>query len=312
MLARAGINPAIIWLTTHRIHTDQVARLFRSVQQELDDEFMGFTGKPVKYGIFELFCEISIHCVTLGDLLEKMINFYSLITDSIEIDLSVDQGNVAKLGFNFKHPELDPDDFLAQYLLVIWHRFPSWYIEETIRLKGASFSHQVPSYIDELKIMFPGTLSFGKMSNSISFDAKYLEKSLVRTHKEIKEFLVHHPANIMTIPGGQSTLESRIEREIIDGDSSKLYFPKVSILAEKLSMSSLMLYRKLKYEGTSYQKIKDDMRRELAINKLVTEKLSVEEVSELVGFAEPRSFTRAFKQWTGFTPRSYCKYQSVK
>jgi AraC-like DNA-binding protein len=50
----------------------------------------------------------------------------------------------------------------------------------------------------------------------------------------------------------------------------------------------------------------------LAINKLVSEKLSVEEVSELVGFAEPRSFTRAFKKWTGLTPRSYCKYQSLK
>jgi len=150
------------------------------------------------------------------------------------------------------------------------------------------------------------------MSNEISFDAKYLDKPLVRTHKEVKDFLVHHPANIMTIPGGQSTLESKIEREIIDMDSQKLNFPKVSALAEKLNMSNLMLYRKLKEEGTTYQKIKDDMRRELAINKLVSEKLSVEEVSELVGFAEPRSFTRAFKKWTGLTPRSYSKYQSLK
>ncbi len=311
-MSRAGINPAILWLTTHRIHTDQVARLFRSVQQELDDEFMGFASQPVKYGIFELFCEISVQCSTLGDLLNKMIKFYSLITNSIEINLSIDIDNIAKLGFNFAQPKLDPDDFLAQYLLVIWHRFPSWYIGETIRLKGASFSHQMPIYVDELKIMFPCALSFGKMSNEISFDAKYLDKPLVRTHKEVKEFLVHHPANIMTIPGGQSTLESKIEREIIDMDSQKLNFPKVSALAEKLNMSNLMLYRKLKEEGTTYQKIKDDMRRELAINKLVSEKLSVEEVSELVGFAEPRSFTRAFKKWTGLTPRSYSKYQSLK
>ena len=54
------------------------------------------------------------------------------------------------------------------------------------------------------------------------------------------------------------------------------------------------------------------MRRELAIKKLVIEKLSVEEVSEIVGFAEPRSFTRAFKHWTGLTPRNYCKDQPKK
>ena len=77
-------------------------------------------------------------------------------------------------------------------------------------------------------------------------------------------------------------------------------------------MRGCMIDRQLKDEGTSYQKIKDDRRGELAINKLVTEKLAVVEVSELVGLAEPRSFTRAFKQWTGLTPRSYCKYQSLK
>ncbi|MBT6320148.1 MAG: helix-turn-helix transcriptional regulator, partial [Porticoccaceae bacterium] len=37
------------------------------------------------------------------------------------------------------------------------------------------------------------------------------------------------------------------------------------------------------------------------------EKLSVEQVADIVGFTESRSFTRAFKHWTGLTPRAYCK-----
>jgi len=312
LLARAGINPSVIRQTVHRIHTDQVARLFRSVQKELNDEFMGFTNQPCKYGIFKLFCELSTNCTTLGDLLKKMISFYGLITESIKIGLYVDKNNIAQLQFNFLHPELDPDYFLAQYLLVIWHRFPSWYIAETIRLKGVYFSNQAPNHVDELKIMFPGNLLFEQPYNSILFDAKYLDKPLMRTKKEMEEFLAHHPAKIMTIPGDQVSLESKIEREIIGRDFTKLYFPKADILAEKLGMNALMLYRNLKDEGTSYQKIKDDMRRELAIKKLVIEKLSVEQVSEIVGFAEPRSFTRAFKHWTGLTPRNYCKDQPKK
>ncbi|MGB2054946.1 MAG: helix-turn-helix domain-containing protein, partial [Porticoccaceae bacterium] len=59
-------------------------------------------------------------------------------------------------------------------------------------------------------------------------------------------------------------------------------------------------------------KIKDNLRREVAIQKLVNESLSVEQVADIVGFTEPRSFTRAFKHWTGLTPRQYCKqHQSI-
>ena len=76
----------------------------------------------------------------------------------------------------------------------------------------------MPSYIDELRIMFHGTLSFGESSNSISLDAKYLKKPLVRTQKEIKKFLAHHPANIMAIHGDETTLEAKIEMEITDED----------------------------------------------------------------------------------------------
>ena len=72
-------------------------------------------------------------------------------------------------------------------------------------------------------------------------------------------------------------------------------------------MTPQSLYRQLKTSGTSYQKIKDNLRRERAISLLVDEGLSVEEVSHRVGFSESRSFSRAFAQWTGMTPRDYRK-----
>jgi AraC-like DNA-binding protein len=312
LLARAGINPTLIEQTTHRTHTDQVARLFRSVQQELNDEFMGFTAEPCKYGIFETFCELSNQCKTLGELLEKMVFFYGLITESVKIKIHIKNNDMAELQFSLTHPELDPEHFLAEWLLVIWHRFSSWYIAKAIRLKSTSFNHEMPPHLKELQIMFPGNLLFKQPYNSICFDASYLTRPLVRTNRELNGFTTNHPAEIMTIPGGKISLESQIERMITQECQNKLNFPKVGHLSEILGLSTLMLYRRLKDEGTSYQKIKDNMRRELAISKLVKERLSVEEVSEIVGFAEPRSFTRAFKHWTGLTPRNYCKYQRLK
>ncbi|MBO6754554.1 MAG: helix-turn-helix transcriptional regulator, partial [Spongiibacter sp.] len=64
---------------------------------------------------------------------------------------------------------------------------------------------------------------------------------------------------------------------------------------------------KLKSEGNSYQKIKDNLRRDQAIVMLTKQNLSVADISTRLGFAEPGAFSRAFKNWTGLSPLSYRK-----
>ncbi|WP_461519358.1 AraC family transcriptional regulator [Porticoccus sp.] len=307
LLARAGINPAIVEDSNDRVHTDQVARLFRLVQQELNDEFMGFTSQPCKYGVFATVCDLVKHSKTLGELLEKVVGFYNLITDAVRMEL-VYLDNSARLSFALQKPELDVGHFMTEFLMVTWHRFPSWYIGEAIRLRETHFVHPAPEHRKELRIMFPGNLLFSQQANSLFFDSQYLDKPLVRTNRELEAFLANSPSDIMTIPGEDNSLEAQIERTFLRVSSQRLNFPKAEELAEQMSISPLTLYRHLQQEGTSYQKIKDNIRREIAIDKLVNENLSVDEVSEIVGFEEPRSFTRAFKQWTGLSPRNYCKY----
>jgi len=118
------------------------------------------------------------------------------------------------------------------------------------------------------------------------------------------------PADVMTIPGSDSTLEVQIERIITQRHPDRLIFVPIQQLANELGMSSQTLHRRLKESATSYQKIKDNLRREVAIQKLVNEKLSVEQVADIVGFTESRSFTRAFKHWTGLTPREHRKQKN--
>jgi AraC-like DNA-binding protein len=51
--------------------------------------------------------------------------------------------------------------------------------------------------------------------------------------------------------------------------------------------------------------IKDEMRRDLAIDYLLISNRNITNISTVLGFSEPRSFTRAFKQWTGVSPSKY-------
>jgi AraC-like DNA-binding protein len=65
------------------------------------------------------------------------------------------------------------------------------------------------------------------------------------------------------------------------------------------------LRRRLKQENTSFQEIKDLLRRDLAIYFLGRPELPVNEIAHRVGFTEASTFHRAFKKWTGVTPGAY-------
>lgn len=306
LLAAAGINPGLTVDAQRRIHAVQVARLFKLVQLELNDEFMGFSATPSRVGAFRTMCDLVKHSDNLFELLEKAIDFYGILTDDVAMELEVVGGRAI---FSIRHHSeaLDPLHFLREFLLVIWHRFPSWYIGEAVRLRETHFSFPRPEHHGELQVMFPGALYYGRECNRLVFDAHYLDRPLVRSQGELEFFLRHAPADVMTIPGTDNSLERQIERVIESAGTGKLVFPRAGELADRLRLSPQTLYRQLRAAGTSYQKIKDDIRRETAIRRLVQDGWSVEEVSEALGYAEARSFTRAFRQWTGMSPRSYRK-----
>ncbi|MFA5631485.1 MAG: AraC family transcriptional regulator [Porticoccaceae bacterium] len=304
LLIGAGINPQLVADDQRRVHTEQVARLFKSVQLELDDEFMGFSAGHCRVGAFKTMCDLVRQCRTLGDMLHSAVEFYRLLSDDLVLSV---QESAGRCVFSVEHrsEERDPDHFLREFLLVIWHRFPSWYIGEAIRLRETHFSFERPAHHGELQVMFPGILRYGQKTNRLVYDASYLDKPLVRSQKELDLYARNAPADVMTIPGADNRLEWQIERILTPAGGDPLVFPTLEALAAMLEVSAQTLYRQLRGSGTSYQKIKDDIRRETAIRCLVEEGLSVETVSERVGFSEARSFTRAFRHWTGMSPRNY-------
>jgi AraC-like DNA-binding protein len=75
--------------------------------------------------------------------------------------------------------------------------------------------------------------------------------------------------------------------------------------ARALNLTPRTLIRRLDAENTSFQEIKDGLRRDIAIRDLSLGAKSIEAVSQDVGFASAANFHRAFKRWTGTTPGSY-------
>jgi AraC-like DNA-binding protein len=100
------------------------------------------------------------------------------------------------------------------------------------------------------------------------------------------------------------------EFEIYQGRVESLLMPilhtgeaSVDVIASKLGLSRQTLFRKLKAEGVTFEKVLDELRHKLALHYLSGKKVSANETAYLVGFSDPAAFSRAFKRWTGACPR---------
>jgi len=90
------------------------------------------------------------------------------------------------------------------------------------------------------------------------------------------------------------------------------YFPDIDYLAEKLGTSTRTLRRRLKEEGSSYQTLLNEIRYNLAKEYLSTTMISLEEITELLGYSDPGNFSHAFKRWSGVSPRQWRHENSEK
>ena len=87
-----------------------------------------------------------------------------------------------------------------------------------------------------------------------------------------------------------------LELQLVQGSISRLR------TAQLMNMTERTLLRRLKEEGATFQQVLDKLREELAYDYMLRPNITIQEVSDLLGFSEPSTFSRAFKRWTGHNP----------
>ena len=108
------------------------------------------------------------------------------------------------------------------------------------------------------------------------------------------------------------------ENEGLSGNVRRLLAPRmaggdtrIEAIARELATSARTLQRRLADDGTSYQELLDETRRDAAERFLADSSLSVGEVGHLLGYSEPAAFHRAFKRWRGTTPLDFRRARRV-
>ena len=93
----------------------------------------------------------------------------------------------------------------------------------------------------------------------------------------------------------RQVLRAGIARGVASGDD----------VARRLHLSRRTLNRRLKAEGTTFQRVLDEVRFELARKLLADARLPITEVSECLGYTTASAFTRAFRRWSGRSPAGW-------
>jgi AraC-like DNA-binding protein len=300
ILEQAGIQPELLDEPRARIAPEQFARLIQLVWRALDDEYMGFGLAPSKRGTFAMMCHALIHCRTLDKALQRGFMFYGLFPDSPRLSLQRD-GEWVRLCLDDSSLR-DPEHFLSESLLVIWHRLASWLIGQRIRLDNATFAYPKPAHSAEYDLLFYCPMQFAAQQTALTFHARYLDLPLLQDERTLKRFLERSPADLLARPDDGDSLSSQLRR-LLSRDCNK--WPDLETVADHLHISPQTLRRHLRDEGTSFQGLKDELRRDMAIYHLGQADLSLQEIAEQLGFSEPSAFHRAFKKWTGLTPGAY-------
>jgi len=101
----------------------------------------------------------------------------------------------------------------------------------------------------------------------------------------------------------KDNLPARCKYTLLDGITSGELSERE--MAKRMHMSRRTLQRKLAESNTTYQKLVDDTRRDLALRYLEDPGKSITDVTFLVGFSGQSAFTRAFRRWTGLSPTRF-------
>lgn len=143
---------------------------------------------------------------------------------------------------------------------------------------------------------------FGEGANVIAFDRAALSWPLANGQSAYPPLVTTGDRLLgaeVPRPSVEDLVRDAVARELPSGP------PSIAHVGRLLGRSSRSLQRDLAARGASFQGLVDEARLAAARTMLEARKLSITEIAVALGYAYPSTFLRAFRRWTGTTPRKF-------
>ncbi len=307
ILRDQGISPQILTNEKLRVSTSVFAELYHAVALLLRDETYGLLAKPQIFGSFDVLARACLSAETVEESLRIWRNGFNRLDNNVRATTSFnDDGGYLTISCDYQAGTTS--HFIIDTLLLTSHRMQCWLANEFIPIERVDLSYPAPKYVDEYRFIFYGApVRFKQKNNAIHFSRQSLELSCYRDIKAFKNFLKNPYKYLLAQPkqGRSVYVRTRLwmENRFRKGGGN----PQLDQAADYMGLTEQTLRRRLNKDGYSFQKLKDDTRRDMAIHLISSKQKSVEDIAFQLGFSEASSFIRAFKKWTRLTPLAYRK-----
>jgi AraC-like DNA-binding protein len=306
LLARSGIAAEDLTDVDRRIPLAKYVALMRAGQELANDPALalhyGETNDMSRISIVGLIADA---CETMAEAMVQLNRFGRLV---VEFDGPKDRFKIVAKDSGFwtvdtrENPNAFPELTESTFARAICgpRRFGV-----TSLAKAVHVTHKAPAYRAEYERIYGAPVTFEAEWNAVLMDEKWLSHKIAVQPRYVFGILSEHADALLKSLENSKTVRGRVESLLMPilhkGEAN------MDAIAEKMGLSRQTLFRQLKAEDTTFEKVLDELRHRLALQYLRGKKASVNETAYLVGFSEPAAFSRAFKRWTGMNPREMRK-----
>ncbi len=285
------------------IELDDFNQLLENGRPALNDELGLIIGRQVNVMTLGTVGVAAACAPTLRDGLQIIDSFLRLHAGQIDVEVRSNLQGVNVL-VHFVQDLGNVGRFHAESGALLLQAYAEMVSGEPIPDAEFRMHFQRPDYADKYAGLFHSPVSFGWPTTSIELPRHWLDRPSPYYHPELWR-------------QSQLTLEARLREygsQSGDGYSgyvrsclraSSLPLPQPAAIAERLSISTRTLNRRLKAEGSSVRELRNGVLCEWAKRYLTESEHSVEAISALLGYEDASNFRRAFRSWTSVAPGSY-------
>ncbi|HEY3699943.1 MAG TPA: AraC family transcriptional regulator ligand-binding domain-containing protein [Spongiibacteraceae bacterium] len=281
----------------------ELLMLSRQVKSLLKNQFCELTTTGGRPGFIELMLDLALSAPNLEQALNKAFRFYSVLSPNIQFTL-VEEGELVAVQQEIADSSSEFCHFLSEWWTLVMWSIASWLIGEKIDCIRFEFAHAPQISEHEYALALGVPCQFFQPKARFVFRKEYLHKPVIKEAGKVDEFLFS-ACRFGEIPGTSEPIKLRLANFLRAYFMDHKEFPLMEYAAKQCELNSHTLRRRLSEEGASFNQIKEDVRRVVALNLLADNSKSICEISIEAGFSDTSSFSRAMKNWTGFYPSEY-------
>jgi AraC-like DNA-binding protein len=301
-LALAGIEPR--WLEEGDVRMPVVSYL-RAIDAALEvsgDPALGLhMGEQARPVMFDILGPLAEQAATLRQGLEVAARYSPLVAEGQPLELC-ETGDVAKIRFSALRGDFAAVRLTAEFAMTALLSMLRAFAGDRARPSQVSFAYPAPAYVDEYVRIFSGAARFDQPVTELELPREWLDRKQLYQSPELYEVLKTQAERTLGRLERDTDLSERIKRILAKQSPQQL---SMDVVARELDMSARSLRRRLLAEGVSFSALLNHERMNAAKRLLEGPSGSIQEIAHALGFASPAAFHRAFKRWTGMTPKQY-------